>query len=310
MPSSLASAAICSALRAEGEVAVADIEGEVLGHLLGVHDFANRQADLGGRAQVRTFAADLSLDARKLPFGRDRRLRACGRAQPQDRGCGTRSAARPESRGELISARSRSSNSESCSGPWSCAKAWICGARRQVIQSRPDDLRSSRILAAVIIPRSPTSTMRLIPKRDLACRSEISASSGPPCCPRTPRPRSAIPRGYRAGRRRSAGGRSVIPAVAILRQRTMAAFEVRRAHVVEHQHAILEMTPRQAVLDFSLPFQEPIQRLVGLAVPDMFRLTAEQCSALEQRLQGLDYVPRQLAQIGRVRFCARPCPSR
>ena len=30
----------------------------------------------------------------------------------------------------------------------------------------------------------------------------------------------------------------------------------------------------------------------------LLRLTAEQCSALEQRLQGLDDVPRQLAQIG------------
>jgi hypothetical protein len=158
------------------------------------------------------------------------------------------------------------------------------------------------------------------------------------------------------------------------------AFEVRRGHVIKHQHAILEMPLGQAVLDTRLPGKEPIQRLIGFAVPDMaktqliaqarrrrllihrthkaqlrawrdqpvdhhryneiaiatgfgilrraedqtvernladhpqhrrdmtvrqrtldrqlLRLTAEQCSALEQRLQGLDYVPRQLAQIG------------
>ena len=50
-------------LASPGEVAVADVEGEVFGHVLRIHDFANRQADLGRRAQMRTFAADLRLDA-------------------------------------------------------------------------------------------------------------------------------------------------------------------------------------------------------------------------------------------------------
>ena len=38
-------------LAGPAEVSVADVEGEVLGHLPGIHDFANRQADLCGSAQ-------------------------------------------------------------------------------------------------------------------------------------------------------------------------------------------------------------------------------------------------------------------
>jgi hypothetical protein len=72
----------------------------------------------------------------------------------------------PGKSGDVISAKSRSSNSESCNGPSPRAKAWICGARRHVIQSRLETLRSSRILVAVIMPRSPTNTTRLIPKRN------------------------------------------------------------------------------------------------------------------------------------------------
>ena len=60
-------------------MAVADVEREVLGHLLRIHDFANRQADLDGRAQMRTLAPDLRLDAREFPFGRDeKRLALAG----------------------------------------------------------------------------------------------------------------------------------------------------------------------------------------------------------------------------------------
>jgi hypothetical protein len=58
----------------------------------------------------------------------------------------------------------------------------------------------------------------------------------------------------------------MIAAVAKLGQRTMAAFEVGRTHVIEHQHAVREMPPCQAVLDPDLAFQEPVQRLVSLTV--------------------------------------------
>jgi hypothetical protein len=62
---------------------------------------------------------------------------------------------------------------------------------------------------------------------------------------------------------------SVIPAVAVLRQRTMAALEVGRADVIKHQNAVLEMTAGQTALDPDLTLQEPIQRLIGLAILDL-----------------------------------------
>ena len=67
-------------LAGPSEVAVVDVEGKVLGHLLRIHDFANSQADLGGSVQVRAFAANLSLNARKFPFGRDQKRLALARA--------------------------------------------------------------------------------------------------------------------------------------------------------------------------------------------------------------------------------------
>ena len=138
-----------------------------------------------------------------------------------------------------------------------------------MIQSRPEDLRSSRILAAVIMPRSPTSTTRLIPKRDFSLSIWDFSVIGSAVLPSNTS--IAIGKPSRVQSKPIDDLRPVaamIAAVAILRQRTVAALEVGRAHVVEHQHAVLEMPPRQAVLDPRLALQEPIQRLVGLAVLD------------------------------------------
>ena len=60
---------------------------------------------------------------------------------------------------------SRSSNSEGCKGPPSAASALIAGARSAVIQSKPAGARSASMRALVIMPRSPTSTMRFRRKR-------------------------------------------------------------------------------------------------------------------------------------------------
>jgi hypothetical protein len=61
----------------------------------------------------------------------------------------------------------------------------------------------------------------------------------------------------------------VIPTVAELRQRTLAALEVGRTDVIKHQNAVLEMTAGQAVLDPDLALQQPIQRLIGLVILDL-----------------------------------------
>ena len=51
----------------------------------------------------------------------------------------------------------------------------------------------------------------------------------------------------------------MVALVAELGQRTVAAFEIGRTHVVEHQHAVLQMAPRQAVLDPLLLVEQPIE---------------------------------------------------
>jgi len=79
----------------------------------GIHDFADGQTDLDGRAQERPLAADLRSDARELSFVATRsasRLRARSAANSRLRHTISRS---PGKSGELISAKSRSSNSES-----------------------------------------------------------------------------------------------------------------------------------------------------------------------------------------------------
>src|ERR1019366_5701163 len=62
----------------------------------------------------------------------------------------------PGKSGELISARSCSSNSDSCSGPSPAMSFLMAGWRRQVIHAIPSSFRRSLIRAEVIIPRSPT----------------------------------------------------------------------------------------------------------------------------------------------------------
>ena len=79
----------------------------------------------------------------------------------------------PGKSGELISARSCSSNRDSCSGPSSAMSFLIAGWRRQVIHAIPSSSRRSLIRAVVIIPRSPTM---IIFSRANFCRTALTAS--------------------------------------------------------------------------------------------------------------------------------------
>jgi len=83
----------------------------------------------------------------------------------------------PGNSGAVISARSRSSNSESWKAPAS-SSARICGALSAVIQSSPAGLSSSPIRALVIMPRSPTSTTRDKPKRCLSLSTWLASVIG------------------------------------------------------------------------------------------------------------------------------------
>src|SRR5579871_2439032 len=58
----------------EREMAVADIDVEVLGHFLFVDDGADRQADLGGALEASGPTTGLLLDPAELPFGRGQQL--------------------------------------------------------------------------------------------------------------------------------------------------------------------------------------------------------------------------------------------
>src|SRR5271165_1454546 len=67
MPSVAASAAISAVF--EAEAGISDVEIEMLGHLVFVDDFADRERDLGGAAQRITFARDGVLDAAEVALG-------------------------------------------------------------------------------------------------------------------------------------------------------------------------------------------------------------------------------------------------
>jgi hypothetical protein len=88
----------------------------------------------------------------------------------------------PGKSGEVISARSRTSNSDSCRSP-PRTRFLTCGARSAVIQSRLAGRTSSRSRAAVSMPRSPTSTTFVSPNRSLSLSAWLAAVVGSPVLP-------------------------------------------------------------------------------------------------------------------------------
>ena len=58
-----------------GEVTVANIEGEVLGHLVAVEFRPDGHADLGRCPDAGALAANLGFDARQRPLGRRQQFR-------------------------------------------------------------------------------------------------------------------------------------------------------------------------------------------------------------------------------------------
>src|SRR5271166_5150797 len=155
MPSVAASAAISAVF--EAEAGISDVEIEMLGHLVFVDDFADRERDLGGAAQRITFARDGGLDAGEVALGGGQQILALAAALCGEIGVAADHQAFAGKSGAVMLAMSRWSNSESCNAP-PCSSALIAGARNDVIQSRPAGLMSSVMRAWVIMPRSPTST--------------------------------------------------------------------------------------------------------------------------------------------------------
>jgi hypothetical protein len=77
---------------------------------------------------------------------------------------------------------SRSSKSASCKLPAS-TRARIEALRSAVIHSRPAGLSTVSICLEVIMPRSPTRTMRLKPKRSLSLSTCVLSVVGSPVLP-------------------------------------------------------------------------------------------------------------------------------
>src|SRR6201999_2259724 len=155
---------LCVAPKAE--MAGADGDDEVLAHLALVQHRADREADLRLGAQC------------PCPAGCRAWMGARARSAARARLRQTISLSPGNCSGALISARSRSSNKDSCSGPFAAASCWIAGARRQEIQSRPAGFRSASIRAEVSMPRSPTSTTRERPKRCLSLLTWLVSVAG------------------------------------------------------------------------------------------------------------------------------------
>ena len=63
-----------------------------------------------------------------------------------------------------------------------------------------------------------------------------------------------------------------IAAVAQLRQRTGAALEIGRGDIIENQHAVPQVAPRQRLLDAPLFSSQPVERLVKLLLVDRAKL--------------------------------------
>ena len=88
----------------------------------------------------------------------------------------------PGKSGLVISARSWVPDSVSWSAP-SRASFLTCGARSAVIQSSCAGATSSRSLAAVSMPRSPTSTTRSMANRSLILATWAATVFGSPVLP-------------------------------------------------------------------------------------------------------------------------------
>ena len=96
-------------------MAVADVEGDVLGHLVAIELGPDGDADLGRRPDAGALAADLGLEARQCPLGRGQELLALAGPLVSQQGVAAAQIRRSPGNcsGALISAMSRSSNSES-----------------------------------------------------------------------------------------------------------------------------------------------------------------------------------------------------
>src|SRR5512147_1021802 len=174
---------------------------------------------------------------------RSSRLRARSAARSRFRQTTSRS---PGKSGELISAMFRSSKRESCNGPPSAASAWMAGARSAVIgglQLFFDPGTGDH--AAVADQHHPLQTEASLQLVDL--RGERLRIGGV-ALEHLDRHRAAVGGAQQPKDDLRPVG-TAIATVAPLPQLAAAALEIAGGDVIEHQRAVLQMPPRQRLLD-------------------------------------------------------------
>ena len=155
----------------------------------------------------------------------------------------------PGKSGEVISARSWTSNRVSCRSP-PRTSALTCGARSAVIQPRPAGATSSRSRAAVSMPRSPTSTTVVIPNRSLTLATWAATVVGVPGVAREhlDRDRDALGGGQQPVDDLQPAPHPVL-GVPDRAQRAGPPLERGRGDVIQHQGAAGQVPGGQRVLD-------------------------------------------------------------
>src|SRR6266704_2910792 len=171
----------------------------------------------------------------------------------------------PGKSGEVISARSWTSNSDSCRSP-PRTSFLTCGARSAVIQSSPAGATSSRSRAAVSMPRSPASTTRVSPNRSLTLVTWAATVFGSPVLPLKTSMAIGHPKDGVRGRLQIVYGQQPAPhpvlGVADRAQRAGPALERGTGHVIQHQGAAGQVPGGQRVLDLLLPLLQVVHRRV------------------------------------------------
>jgi len=148
------------------------------------------------------------------------------------------------------------------------ASCWIAGALSAVIQSSPAGLSSRSMRACVIIPRSPTTTTRLSPKRslslvigDLTTKRQRIAFEHLDC------DRTSLGRAQKPEHDLHLVV-AAVPRMAKARQLAAASLDIARTHVIEHQGSVAQVPTRQSRLDRRLCRAQPVERGVDFLGAD------------------------------------------
>ena len=253
-----------------GEAGLGDGEVEMLGHVATIDDGADLEGDLVLAAERIALSLGHRADLDERLLGRLEEFGALARALGRE----LRVAADDEALAGIVVRDDLRHvalvEQRELQGPPSAASALIAGARSAVIQSKPAGARSASMRALVIMPRSPTSTMRFSRKRDAQLADLIGERA------RIAEIAFEHLDGDRAALRRAQETEddlrpvaAMIAAVAELRQFAAPPLQIARGDVVEHEHAVLEVALGEDLLDAGLAAAQKVEGGVELVLVDL-----------------------------------------